>query len=142
MIGVAWLAARPVVGGAMLAVAFGLFALSAFCHKKHKQSRPVGIQQPMTMEAGLMQPMQQPMVQGFAQPGFAQPAPGMAQPGFAQPMVAAVAAAPAQAGSRVTVTCPAGVGPGMQVQVDTPQGPRLVVVPQGVQPGQPFDVFL
>ena len=38
------------------------------------------------------------------------------------------------------VTCPAESGAGDQIQINTPSGPMMVVVPAGVRAGMPFEV--
>ncbi len=41
---------------------------------------------------------------------------------------------------QLQVTCPMGVGPGQQIQIQTPNGQRFVVIPPGVGPGMRFFV--
>jgi len=114
VIAISWLAARPLVGGALL---LGCGACAYFFYTvldKGKQNK-----------------------QGARQPFGA---PGTTETELSGAPVAAAAVAPAQ--QLVMVTCPEGTGGGQQVQVETPVGPRIVVVPQGVEPGQTFQVMV
>jgi hypothetical protein len=40
----------------------------------------------------------------------------------------------------ITITCPDGVGPGDTIQLDTPNGHIDVEIPEGLEPGDEFDV--
>ncbi|GMH57175.1 hypothetical protein TL16_g02308 [Triparma laevis f. inornata] len=59
-----------------------------------------------------------------------------------QVQVTQVAQVPVQQQQQIMVICPPGMGPGSQLQIPTPAGPVVVVVPQGCVAGQQFPVIV